>query len=120
MSPITNQELPLPPETTIRFVADATATETNTVASNVFYRDPSNTLRAGYWTAFGGTQTPLASHPSEFCTLLAGVVRVTPTGGEAEVYRQGDAFVIPAGFCGLWETLETCRKYFVIHDHAAD
>lgn len=28
----------------------------------------------------------------------------------------GDQFVIPAGFRGTWETIETCRKIYVIFE----
>jgi uncharacterized cupin superfamily protein len=113
------QEPALTSETTIRFHAEEPEEAREAVSSRVFYRTPDGALRAGYWTALAGTDIPLTNHVSEFCTLLDGVVRLTGANGYSEIYRQGDSFVIPAGFNGLWETLETCRKFFVIHEHAS-
>ena len=33
--------------------------------------------------------------------------------------RAGDRFVIPAGFRGTWEVLETCRKIYVTFEQKA-
>ena len=38
--------------------------------------------------------------------------------GNAKTLRSGDRFVIPAGFSGTWEVLETCRKVYVIFEQA--
>jgi hypothetical protein len=50
----------------------------------------------------------------EFCHLIEGRVVVTSETGEQWHLRQGDAFMIPAGFRGTWETVETVRKHYVI------
>ena len=38
--------------------------------------------------------------------------------GNGKTVRAGDRFVIPAGFSGTWEVLETCRKVYVIFEQA--
>ena len=44
---------------------------------------------------------------------------ITDEDGRAETLRAGDAFVIPAGFRGTWEVVETTTKRFVIHEPPA-
>ncbi|GHH88823.1 cupin domain-containing protein [Streptomyces capitiformicae] len=46
--------------------------------------------------------------------ILAGIVELTPEGGEPVVYRAGDSFVMKPGFVGVWKTIETVRKIYVI------
>lgn len=51
----------------------------------------------------------------EVCVLVAGHIRLIDQAGRQVEYRAGDAFVIPAGFQGEWETLEPARKLYVIY-----
>ena len=51
---------------------------------------------------------------SEFVYLISGRARLTDAEGQAETFGPGSAFVIPAGFKGSWETLETLKKYYAI------
>ncbi len=68
----------------------------------------------GVWQCTPGT-IAMADWPhEEFCVLLAGRVVITPQGGRPQEYRQGDAFVIPRGFTGIWDVRETIRKYYAI------
>ncbi|VVO42529.1 hypothetical protein PS704_06037 [Pseudomonas fluorescens] len=39
--------------------------------------------------------------------------------GNSKTVRAGDRFVIPAGFRGTWEVLETCRKIYVAFEQKA-
>lgn len=103
----------------IRFDPNQSAAADGGVESTIWYRDPTGDVRAGHWTASGGSALNLVNHPSEFCTLLEGVVRLCDLEGNAEVYGAGESFIIPAGFTGRWETVETCRKFFVIHQPSA-
>jgi hypothetical protein len=50
----------------------------------------------------------------EFCLLLSGRVIITPEGGVPREYKAGDALVLPMGFTGTWEILETVRKYYAV------
>ncbi|KAA0684252.1 cupin domain-containing protein [Roseomonas genomospecies 6] len=68
----------------------------------------------GLWQCTPGT-IAMADWPhEEFCVLLAGRVVITPQGGAPQEHRQGDAFVIPRGFTGIWDVRETIRKYYAI------
>ena len=40
--------------------------------------------------------------------------------GNARTFRGGDAFLIPNGFRGYWDVIETTTKHFVIRHHPAD
>jgi len=50
----------------------------------------------------------------EFCHFIAGVAVLTNEAGESWTLRAGDAFIIPPGFRGTWETVEPVRKHYVI------
>ena len=45
-------------------------------------------------------------------------MRLTASDGTACEFAAGDAFVVPAGFTGTWETLEPARKHYVILEGA--
>ena len=46
--------------------------------------------------------------------LLGGRVRITPADGEAVELEEGDVLVMPKGWSGRWDVLETVRKFYVI------
>jgi hypothetical protein len=45
-------------------------------------------------------------------------VQLTDAEGHAETFGAGSAFLIPAGFKGSWETLETLKKYYAIFERS--
>lgn len=74
-------------------------------------------FHAGLWTSTVGCwQVQYTEH--EYCVLTRGHVRLTSSDGAALEFRAGDAFVIPAGFRGTWETIEDCAKHYVIYESA--
>jgi uncharacterized cupin superfamily protein len=70
-------------------------------------------LVAGTWTSTPGRWLAFADR-DEFCVILFGHVRLIDADGSAKSFRTGDAFLIPNGFRGFWEVLETTTKHFVI------
>jgi hypothetical protein len=50
----------------------------------------------------------------ELCVLLAGKVRLIARDGETREFKAGDSFISPAGFIGVWETLEPVRKLYAV------
>jgi hypothetical protein len=50
----------------------------------------------------------------EFCHIISGEVVLQRIGGKRRRFRKGDAFIIPAGFEGTWETVKKVRKHYVI------
>ena len=50
----------------------------------------------------------------EFCHIISGKVRLTNDTGNSWLLKKGDAFIIPPGFKGTWETIEKVKKHYVI------
>lgn len=82
------------------------------------FESPDGGLIAGTWTSTPGKWRAFAER-DEFCTILFGHVRLIDESGAAQTFRAGDAFLIPNGFRGVWEVLETTTKHFVIRRHGA-
>ena len=84
--------------------------------------DPRHVAEGRFESADGrlvaGTSTPGRRHAftarEEFCTPLSGRVRLVPEEGEAQEFGLGGSFLIPEGFRGDWEVLETAVKHDVI------
>lgn len=49
----------------------------------------------------------------ELCVMLTGTVALTDRTGARRVFRAGEAFFVPQGFSGIWETVEPATKIFV-------
>lgn len=79
-----------------------------------YYTDPTERFFAGVWESSPG-RWRVSYTEDEFVALLSGRVVLTGDGGPAETFVGGDAFVIPAGFAGTWETVEPVRKLYAIH-----
>ena len=45
--------------------------------------------------------------------MLTGTVALTDRTGARRVFRAGEAFFVPQGFSGIWETIEPATKSFV-------
>ena len=72
-------------------------------------------LFAGIWEADPGCWRVDYSE-NEFCQILAGRSVLRDVDGTEREIAAGDNFVIPAGFRGEWEVLETTRKIYVIYE----
>jgi uncharacterized protein len=68
----------------------------------------------GIWEATPGETRSIKGETFEFCHILAGVIEITPDGGAPVTYRAGDSFVMKPGFTGIWKTIETVRKIYVV------
>lgn len=79
------------------------------------YEGAGGRLNVGEWRCEPGAwRVAYDADEYEFCQLLDGRVRLVDEAGGAVEFASGDAFVIPAGFRGVWETIEACRKHYVI------
>ncbi len=79
------------------------------------YSDAGDEFHCGLWQAEPGTwRVRYTEH--EFCHLLSGRVRIVEDGGVATEFGPGESFVVPAGFAGTWQVLETARKIYVIFE----
>ena len=85
--------------------------------TRMFFESPDSKLIAGTWTSTPGKWHAFTDR-DEFCMILSGHCRLIDEGGHVQSFRAGDAFMIPNGFRGYWEVLETTTKHFVIRSHS--
>lgn len=69
---------------------------------------------AGTWEAEPGAWSVSCSENEYFRILSGRSILRDQHGGEQQL-QAGDEVVIPAGFEGVWEVLETTRKIYVIY-----
>lgn len=50
----------------------------------------------------------------EFCHILSGLIEIEETGGATRTFGPGESFVMKPGFTGVWRTIETVRKIYVV------
>jgi len=82
------------------------------------FSDPSGQFFAGTWASDAG-QWRVSYSEHEFCHLLAGDVVLRADDGREWRFGPGDAWVIPAGFSGSWESLGPVRKRYAIFEAAS-
>ena len=79
------------------------------------YTEPTQQFFCGIWTSTAGKwRVRYTEH--EFCVIIEGRVRIESVTGEKHELRAGDAFVVPAGFEGIWEVTEPCKKWYSIFE----
>ncbi|RVU35242.1 cupin domain-containing protein [Hwanghaeella grinnelliae] len=71
-------------------------------------------VQTGVWEATPGVTHSIKGTTFEFCHILSGVVEIEEQGGETKTYRAGDNFVMKPGFVGVWRSIETVRKIYVV------
>lgn len=81
--------------------------------SSVFFTGEAGGAVAGTWTSTPGRWRAFTRR-DEFCCIVSGHVRLIGDDGTAQTFKTGDAFVIPNGFRGCWEVVETTTKHFVV------
>lgn len=84
-------------------------------AASKDYVDASGAMSAGVWRS-KANRMEVKYSKDEFCMLLEGEVHLTDADGNTEIYRAGDAFIVPAGFKGTWEMPVAVSKFYVLHD----
>jgi uncharacterized cupin superfamily protein len=68
---------------------------------------------AGFWEGEPGSVAFDSWPYNEVCVILSGRVAVEAEDGEYLEFSAGEAFTVPAGFRGVWHTLERTEKIFV-------
>ncbi len=79
------------------------------------YSAPDQRFHCGVWEGEAG-QWRVRYTEHEFCHLLRGRVRLRGDDGSDVLLEAGQSFVVPAGFTGTWEVLETARKLYAIYE----
>jgi uncharacterized cupin superfamily protein len=83
-----------------------------------YYADGTGQFFSGIWESTPG-KWQVNYGEEEFCAILAGKATLTDADGEAQSFQTGDAFVIPKGFTGTWETIDAVKKWYVIFEPKA-
>lgn len=81
-----------------------------------YYESPDGKLVSGTWTSTPGKWHAFTDR-DEFCTIVSGHCRLISEKGESQDFKAGDTFLIPNGFRGYWEVVETTTKHFVIRHY---
>jgi len=84
--------------------------------NNVFTNTKENFF-CGVWESTTGKWN-LNYTEDEFCYMIEGKAILTDADGHAEEINAGDAFVVPAGFQGTWETIGVAKKFYSIYEEA--
>jgi len=82
----------------------------------VFFQSEDGALVTGAWTSTPGRWHALIDR-EEFCSIVAGHCRLISEDGTVREFKTGDAFLVPNGFRGDWEVIETTTKHFVIRKY---
>ncbi len=77
------------------------------------YTDPTKQFFAGIWASDVGAMI-ISYTEEELCVILEGKVKLTADDGSSIEFGPGSTFVIPAGFKGIWESLEPVKKIYTI------
>lgn len=80
-----------------------------------YHTSASGNFFSGVWESTPG-RWRVQYAEDELCVLLSGRVVLADESGHSETFSAGDAFIIPAGFRGTWETVEPVRKIYAIHE----
>ncbi len=79
------------------------------------YSSHDQAFHCGVWEGdIGAWRVRYTEH--EFCHMLAGRVRILGDDGSERIVAAGQSFVIPAGFSGIWEVLESARKLYAVYE----
>jgi uncharacterized cupin superfamily protein len=84
-----------------------------------YYTSPSGLLTAGVWKCTAHTLRFGPYPVDEFMLVLDGSVNIVHEDGHEEIFRAGDAFVIPKGLPCQWKQAESIHKIYVILDDPA-
>lgn len=71
-------------------------------------------VHTGVWQATPGETISIKGETFEFCHILEGHIEIEEDGRAPVAYRAGDSFIMKPGFRGIWRTIETVRKIYVI------
>jgi hypothetical protein len=83
-------------------------------AFNQFSNSRGN-FHCGVWVSEPGTWR-ISYTEDELCVLLEGEAILTDAAGVSRRFGSGDAFVVPAGFVGTWQSIGTVRKYYAVYE----
>ena len=100
----------------VEITPDMLETGSATELCHEYYMSPSGLLTAGVWRCTAHALKFGAYPVDEFMLVLEGSVNIVHEDGHEEIFRAGDAFVIPKGLRCQWKQTESIHKFYVILD----
>lgn len=79
------------------------------------FSDSSRNFSVGVWQGDVGTWT-INYNKDEYCEILEGKSVLTNHDGVRVTVMKGDRFVIPRGFSGTWQVVESTKKIYAVHE----
>jgi uncharacterized cupin superfamily protein len=84
---------------------------------NNLYTDPSGCFSTGVWASSQGKWSFEQKESEEFCYIIEGKASLVDEKNHTTTsVQKGDAFVIPIGFKGTWETNEPLKKFYAVFE----
>ena len=84
------------------------------------FTNDSGEVFMGVWTSeVGAWRIEMGATEDEYFYVIAGRGRLISEEGEIREFAVGDAVIIPAGFKGTFEVIDTLTKHYVITDRKA-
>jgi uncharacterized cupin superfamily protein len=81
-------------------------------------RGPASGYQVGWWEGRVGAVDFPPTVSDEIVWLAQGRIALTDVQGGRVEFAAGDAYRLPAGFAGRWETLEDAKKLYLLLDPA--
>ncbi|MBI5275775.1 MAG: cupin domain-containing protein [Burkholderiales bacterium] len=78
-------------------------------------QSPDGRVRTGVWETTPGTMRSIKGGVWEFCYILSGVSELIEDGKEPVRVTAGDAFVMKPDYVGVWRSIETTRKIWIVY-----
>ena len=82
------------------------------MSGRIFYE--ADGIQIGVWECTPGGWAIENRPDTETVRILAGHARLTDAGGRSVDLTAGDALVLPKGWSGRWDVIETVRKHYIV------
>lgn len=84
--------------------------------SQTFFTSEDGKMFSGSWTSTPGKWHAFADK-DEYCHIISGKCALISEDGNRWEFGPGASFMIPNGFRGYWEIIETTTKHFVVRQY---
>lgn len=80
----------------------------------IHYESEGGKVLVGSWESTPYSELLNCNDHSEFSQVLSGKITLTGEDGNVTTFTSGQSFVLPVGWKGKFEVIETARKNYVI------
>lgn len=81
--------------------------------TRTLFASPDGRVQVGIWQCTPGGWSIVDRPDTETVHVLEGRARITDADGTVHDLSEGDAIVLPKGWSGRWDIIETVRKLYV-------